>query len=215
MRSLLLIALLALGGCGGLDNGPLTVGVVRGELRSAVSGQAVVSIFGQPDVFMRPDSSGQFQLVDVPQGQLELFAVANESRAVRLPLLVHGGGVTDLGRVEARPGGFIHLQLRTGSYQKLGGTKINVVGTPFQRVSVTDSGEALVGPLPEGCYELNTNAPGFGTITPEFCVRELDALEVEAELPHADGTAGREGCIVTGCQDPYLCDVNDGHCENP
>lgn len=211
---LLPLALLALAGCGGLQNEPLTVGVVRGQLAEAASGQAVVSIFGQPDVFLRPNGSGEFQLDGVPQGAAELFAVANESKALRLPLVVHGGGVTDLGRVQPRPGGFVRLQLHTGSYQRLGTSKINVVGTPYQRVSVTDTGEARIGPLPEGCYALDTTAPGFGNITPEICVRELDALEVEAELPHSDGTQGREGCLVTGCQDPYVC-MSDGHCESP
>jgi len=212
-HSLLLLAALALTGCGGLDNAPLTVGVVRGTLQEAVGGTAVVSVFGQPDVFLRPDSSGQFQLSEVPQGASELFAVASATKAVRVPMVVYGGGVTDLGTVRPRPGGFVKLELHTGSYQRLGTSKINVVGTPFQRVAVSDTGVAVVGPLPEGCYELNTTAPGFGTIAPRVCVQEADDLELDADLPRADGTEGHEGCIVTGCQDPYVCDTFDGHCE--
>ncbi len=208
-------ALLVLAGCGGFDNLPLTEGVVRGQVAEAQPGRALVSVLGRPDLLTRPSGSGEFVLSRVPQGATELFIVASDQKALRAPVVVRGAAVEDLGLLTPRLGAFLKLHLRTSGHQRLGRTLVEVAGTPYAQVTVSDDGNSLVGPLPEGCYDVAAQVPGFGLLKQSVCLLEDDELELELDLPEPDGSPGREGCLVTGCEaGAYTC-RGDGRCEGP
>ncbi|HEY0096356.1 MAG TPA: carboxypeptidase regulatory-like domain-containing protein, partial [Archangium sp.] len=174
---------LVAGACGGFDNAPFRTGTVRGHLREADPAVAMVSLVGNPELRGPVAQDGTFVLENVPAGPVELFIVASADKAVRLPVVVPGGGSALLEDVVPRSGGFLELRVRGPARQRVEDGQVSVTGTPFQQLRLPEGGGLRVGPLPEGCYTLETSATGFPVKTTEACVKESESKEVKIQLP--------------------------------
>lgn len=211
--SVMMALALVASACGGFDNTPFRTGTVRGQLTEADPAVAVVSLVGNPEVRSTVAADGTFVLERVPAGPVELFIVASADKAVRLPVVVPGGGSARLEDVVPRVAGFLELRVRGPGRQVLEGGRASVTGTPFQQQPLAKDGSLRVGPLPEGCYTVEASAPGFPAKKAEACVTESESKEVKIQLP---GTAEdvdliHRGCATTGCEHGTQC-AADGRC---
>lgn len=206
---LLLAGLLA--GCGGLDNAPLTRGVLEGTLVRP-DALALVAVMGRPELAAQPDAAGRFRLADVPSGEQDLLLVLDGQRAERRVVSITGGGVTDLGAVEGRRSGLVLARLGGPDLLQLSSGEVAVVGTPLH-ASLTPQREARLV-LGAGCYTLRATHPGLAAVEDQVCVNEGEQQAKELEFPEPDGEPGHEGCGVTGCEGAAACRP-DGHCEAP
>ena len=203
----LLLLIIASSACGGLDNEPLSWGIVRGSLLGA-SSSSTVSVFGRPELIASPDMAGNFSL-RVPQGEADLLALISDTNAERIPVQVHDGLVVDLGARSGLPPGVLELELKAPSFQALTRGTASVDGTPLS-IKLEEVGEWIFR-LPAGCYQVVGTVPGLGAITTQGCAVEGKHSEVEFRFPRPDGSPGHEGCVVTGCVDALVCHA-DGSC---
>jgi hypothetical protein len=207
--SVMMVALaLGVGACGGFDNTPFRTGTVRGRLTEANPAVALVSLVGNPGVRSTVAEDGSFVLERVPAGPVELFIVASADKAVRLQVVVPGGGSAQVRDVVPRAAGFLEVRVKAPARQRVGDGQLSVVGTPFQRLHLEEDGSLLAGPLPEGCYRLEVSVPGFPVKKSESCVGEREHAAVDVPLPEPeDGSV----CAVTGCERGSQC-APDGRC---
>ena len=208
MRALLAIVIVGLLGCGGLSNDPLRRGIVRGTLEKPTPESAVV-IEELPEFLARPDQNGRFELVDVPQGPVTLIVLASESNADRVPVEVLGGQVTEVGAVGGRAGALVEVRLTAPEKYGLAKATVSVRGLPVERSLKT--GVTVVTVPPIGCFTFDLSAPGLGQATQRLCVEGATRYGVDFALTEPDGTAGREGCSVSGCAGQFVCKA-DGTC---
>lgn len=201
----------ALAGCGGLENEPLTRGVLEGTL-ARPDALALVAVMGRPELAARPDAAGRFRLADVPSGEQDLLLVLDGQRAERRMVSVAGGAVTNLGDVEGRRAGQVLARLGGPDLLQLAAGEVLVLGTPL-RASLTAQREARLV-LGAGCYTLRATHPGLAAVEDQVCVNEGEQQAKELEFPEPDGEPGHEGCQVTGCEGAATCRP-DGHCEAP
>jgi hypothetical protein len=200
--------------CGGFDNTPFRTGTVRGQLTEADPSVALVSVVGVPEARCPVARDGTFELHQAPAGPVELFIVASANKAVRLPVVVPGGGSTSVQNVEPRAAGFLELRVRGPARQPVEHGQVSVAGTPFQHLSLAEDGSLRVGPLPEGCYTLEASATGFPVRKTEACVKESESKEVRLQFPGADDDDQdfvNHGCVTTGCEHGTRC-APDGRC---
>ncbi|GEN05891.1 hypothetical protein SAMN05443572_102989 [Myxococcus fulvus] len=165
--------LFLLGACGGFNNGQLGEGSVRGRILGADADVAWVSVFGESDVMTGVSSDGRFELEGVPARTVELLVLASRTHAARVRVVPQGARIIDVGDIAAAPGAFITVRLRSqdGNVPEEG--EVEVDGTPFDDLPVDPStGELRVGPLPEGCYELEVDAKEHAKKEEQVCVRE-------------------------------------------
>ena len=215
----LLVAALVLGACGSIDNDPFRRGTVRGTVEGADPALALVSVQGEPGVRTGVDAEGNFELAQVPVGEVELFIVANAARAARVRVTVSGAQVADVKRVKPKDAGFIDVRVRIKPDDKpedpqapLRGATVTVEGTPFQRLALDADGRTWVGPLPDGCWSLTVSAPGYPTRRQEGCVGEGERKPVIVRLGGTSDTGlVNGGCRVTGCALGAVC-AADGKC---
>lgn len=195
---------------GGLENEPLTLGVVRGTLVASTS-SSTVSVIGRPELLARPDADGSFELVGVPQGPVELLAIISTSRNERVQALVRGGQVTDIGTRSGRPTATIEVELQAPSHQRVSRGTVDVPGTPVE-FRLDEPGEWKLR-VPAGCYQVTASVPGLGTQSASnVCVSEGQERGLHLSFPDPDGSPGREGCVVTGCESGYSCRSSTGAC---
>ncbi|HEX8435012.1 carboxypeptidase regulatory-like domain-containing protein [Archangium sp.] len=197
--------------CGGFDNTPFRTGTVRGRLTEANPSVALVSLVGSPGLRGTVAEDGAFVLERVPAGAGELFIVASADRAVRLPVVVQGGGSTQVRDVVPHAAGFLELRVRAPARQLVGNGQVSVVGTPFQRLRLEADGSLRVGPLPEGCYGLEVSVPGFLVKQVDACVGESEHREVKVQISAPDADPLHRGCAVSGCERGSHC-ASDGRC---
>jgi hypothetical protein len=201
---------LALLACGGLDNRPLHVGAISGTVAQCDPTQAVVGVVGGESTPV--DASCAFRLDGVPEGHAQLFVVADPSNAAALDVVVQGAAVTEVGAIVAPHGSVLHLNAHAPSHQKVSG-KVETPGLPLMPQSLDSMGGVRVGPFPAGCWDVAVSVAGLGEVmqTACFAAGQDDALDVT--MPEPDGSAGREGCSVSGCVDgPQAC-LSDGNCQ--
>ncbi|QRK05120.1 carboxypeptidase regulatory-like domain-containing protein [Archangium violaceum] len=209
--SVLMALALVASACGGFDNTPFRTGNVRGRLTEADPNVARVSLVGNPGVSCTVEADGRFLLKRVPAGPKELFIVATQSKAVRLPVVVPGGGSARLEDVEPREAGFLNLQVKAPSRLGVAGGRVSVTGTPFEQLELADDGVLRVGPLPAGCYLLETSVSGFRVDQTEACVEEREVKKVKIELSKKDEDLDDPDCAVAGCERGSYC-LSDGRC---
>ncbi|HYO74386.1 MAG TPA: carboxypeptidase regulatory-like domain-containing protein [Archangium sp.] len=214
--SVMMALALVASACGGFDNTPFRTGTVRGHLTESDPVVALVSVVGHPEVRGTVATDGTFVLEHVPAGPGELFIVASANKAVRLPVVVPGGGSTRLEQVVPRAAGFLTLSVRGPARQELEGAWVSVTGTPFQQQPLAKDGGRRVGPLPEGCYTLEASATGFPVKKTEACVTESESKEVKIQLPGTDPDDDdvdfvHRGCATTGCERGTRC-ASNGRC---
>lgn len=209
MRSTFHIALAALfalgtGACGNLTNEPFRVGTVRGQLTEYDPAVALVSLVGQPGLRSNVDAEGRFALERVPAGPVELFIVATADKAARVGVTVQGGQSIEVKNVATKAAGFFDVRVKASQGERVTGAQVSVVGTPFQRLLLDDSGRLRLGPLPDGCYGVTVSATGFPLLQAEACVGPGEKKELKLDLEAAEDYINR-GCGVTGCADGLRC----------
>ncbi|AKJ02294.1 hypothetical protein ATI61_108318 [Archangium gephyra] len=211
--SVMMALALVASACGGFDNTPFRTGTVRGQLTEADPSVALVSLVGHPEVRGTVAADGSFVLERVPAGPGELFIVASADKAVRLPVVVPGGGSARLEDVVPRAAGFLELRVRGTARQELEEGRASVLGTPFQQQPLAKDGSLRVGPLPEGCYTVEASASGFPVKKTEACVTESESKEVKIQLPGTEDDVDfvNRGCATTGCERGTQC-ASDGRC---
>ncbi|MBI3185283.1 MAG: carboxypeptidase regulatory-like domain-containing protein [Myxococcales bacterium] len=220
MKRAIAIAALLLFGCGQIENDPLRHGTVRGTVLAADPKLALVAVFGKPELRSRVSEDGSFEIEGVPAGGRELFVVASASSAVLSPVAVRGGGVARADSLVAGRAAFIDLELDAPSGQRVNQGEVTVVGTPYAGIRLDDDAVVRLGPLPAGCYQLSAAVRGMGDVSGSACVAEGELRSLSVGLAAPDGTEGREGCLVTGCEAGLRCApdgscvacLEDGHC---
>lgn len=210
MRALL-ASLLFFSACGGFDNTPLRLGEVRGQLLGADPSRAFVSVVGAPDTVASVDEAGVFALGGVEPGPRELLAVGRDDQASRLSVLVEAGRVAELGEVALAPAGVLEIYARAPGRQKVGRAIGAVEGTPWRGLFFAGEDEVYVRGVPRGCWTAVVEVPGLGAASQEACLGEGELRKVDVVLPEPDGSPGREGCSVTGCEEGFSCQ-SDGAC---
>lgn len=204
MKRLGLIALTALAGCGGFENEPFKTGVLRGQLQGT-DASALVGVVGHENLSARPDAAGRFELAGVPLGQVDLLVIINATQSKRLTVEVGGASIVELGVVEPRPSVKFEVHVKAPGDQWLGGGRVSLVGTPLSEPIRIDGDESEAEfYLPAGCYEARVTVPGLGEVTRSECV-ENSSSSIRVSMPVPDGSAGREGCSVTGCPSSLTC----------
>jgi hypothetical protein len=211
VSSMMMALVLAVSGCGGLDNAPFRTGTVRGRLTEANPAVALVSLMGNPGLRSTVAEDGSFTLERVPAGPVELFIIASPERAVRLPVVVPGGGSTHLEEVVPHTAAYLSLHVRAPARQLVGSGQVSVTGTPFQRLRLEQNGQLRIGPLPDGCYTLEFSVPGFPMHLAEVCAERSEHKQVEVRLPTPGKDFIHRGCLVTGCERGTHC-AADGRC---
>lgn len=195
--------LLLLAACGGFDNTPFQTGVVRGVITGA-DDQAFITVVGREELVARPDPSGAFELRDVPLGAQELLVVATARRALRVSIEVGGGDALELGALEPKPTVHFELYVRAPGGQRVAGT-VFLDGTPLSSTIHGSEDEAEFN-VPAGCYTARAVVAGLGQKTLTECVPEGALVwERPLTLDAPDGSAGREGCVVSGCKGGLTC----------
>lgn len=209
MRALLVtVALVVLAACGGLDNGPLRLGVIRGVVPNPTI-DTVVLVEQAPALSTRPSADGHFELTGVPQGDVTLLVLASATHAERLTVNVRGGEVAEVGSVGQTPAARLEIVVHVPSNQSRLQTKVQVNGVTLQK-PLDREGEVAIA-LPTGCYPVIVSIPGLGSLEKQVCMQAPTMREVQFELPEPNGTPGREGCSVSGCEPGYSC-RSDGSC---
>jgi hypothetical protein len=206
MKTALLFACLTATACGGLENEPLTYGVVRGALLGATS-TSTVSIFGRPDLIATPDSAGNFEITRVPQGHVDVLKLINLDYGERQTLELQGGSIADLGTSSGRPVGFFEVELVAPGGQSLKQGAIALSGTPISVKIERNEPEWQIR-IPAGCYDITATVPGLGSKTAQGCASETMHRDVHIVMPVPDGSPGREGCQVTGCVGTLRCQAD-------
>jgi hypothetical protein len=206
-RSLLTIALCALSACGGFENEPFKVGVVRGQLGGTIDSTALVAVVGRQDLVTRPDATGRFELRNVPIGPVDLLVVTNLRESQRLSVTVGGASIVELGALTPRPSGKFEIYLSAEGGHALTNATISLVGTPFTSGVSPFENEAEFF-VPAGCYDAHVVVRGLGETTVQGCVTEGGLFERRVNFGLPDGTEGREGCAVTGCEDGLTCQAD-------
>lgn len=209
MRALLASMLLVLAGCGGLDNSVLRLGVVRGVVMNPTI-ESLVIVEQLPELNAKPAADGRFEIAGVPQGDISLLVLASGTNAERLTVKVQGGAVSEVGTVAPKAGARLTVHVHVPSNQSLANTVVTVAGVVIQKKLDRD-GEVDVA-LPTGCYAVNVSIRGLGAVEKQVCVEAPKSREVDFELREPDGSPGREGCSVSGCEQGYVC-RSSGACE--
>ncbi|QRO00923.1 carboxypeptidase regulatory-like domain-containing protein [Archangium violaceum] len=209
--SVMMTLAVAVGACGGFDNTPFRTGTVRGRLTEADPSVALVSLVGDPALRGTVAEDGSFVLKNVPAGPVELFILASADKAVRLPVQVPGGGSAHLEEVVPREAGFLALRVKAPSHQRVSDGQVSVMGMPFQGLRLDEDGCLRLGPLPDGCYDLEVSVPGYPVKKTNACVKESEQKELKVQLSEPDDDLIKQGCTVTGCERGTHC-ASDGRC---
>lgn len=200
------MSMMLVGGCGSLDNAPLRLGVIRGQLANA-DGSALVAIRGREDLVTSPERDGHFELKNVPVGSVELFIIVNAGESQRLIVDVGAASVTELGTVTAARSATFEVYVVAPGGQLVSSGTLALVGVPLTAAIRPQEGEAHLR-VPAGCFDVVVSVPGLGSSGASGCVDAGGLLERRIALPIPDGTPGREGCPVTGCQAPLACQAD-------
>jgi len=165
-----------LASCGSLDSPDLSTGVVAGRIDPAYAGGRVY-LFGQPEVGQPLAGDGSFHL-EVPSGRVTIVALDGKDRAGLLAADVPGADAVWVGPAPAAAGGgdssfpgspgpplplagFIQARAGPTTGPVSTDARFTVSGTDVAGVAPSAAGDALLGPLPPGVFELRVEAPGF------------------------------------------------------
>ncbi|MEW5739996.1 MAG: hypothetical protein AB1938_13775 [Myxococcota bacterium] len=212
-RSVASVVFLSLAACGGLENAPLTVGVVQGTMSGATA-DSLVSVVGLPQLSAKPDAAGAFRIADVPVGEVELLLLVNQSSAERRRVTVTGGGVADVGVVTGQPATKLEVELRPPDNLSARLGTVTLVGTAARETPEERPGEPYEVHffLPPGCYQVRGEVPGLLPVEEEVCLAVGDPEEDRhLDFKSPDGSAGQEGCALSGCVPGGVCQA-DGRC---
>lgn len=203
----LLLTFTCLGaGCGSLENEPLLTGVIRGQVLGADQ-DALVMVLGHEELTRIPDAEGRFELVGVPVGSAELLVLINFFQSRRLTVEVGAASIVELGEVAPTLSGEFEVYLKAPGGQRVTGGRMILLGTPLSSSVRPPEDEAEVD-VPAGCYDAEVRVPGLGVEVVSGCVPEGGVFKRILTFPVPDGSPGREGCPVTGCQGLLTCQAD-------
>jgi hypothetical protein len=191
-----------LAACGGLESPDLATGAVAGRVDPAFPG-ARAYVLGRPEVRSELDAAGAFLLAPVPVGDVAVVVFDGSTRAGLRAARVRGAEVTWVGPAPAPlagadggaqeplpPGGGSGalplagtIQARaTASGGPVPGVRFTVEGTELVAVAPGGGGDAPLGPLPPGTFELVARAEGFAEARRTIEVRAGETVAVELGL---------------------------------
>lgn len=232
LRSMALLALAA-AGCGELSNEPFLYSTVQGRLTESDPAVALVAVEGRPELNTPVAADGSFTLHQVPVGRVDLLVLATQERALRLTVRVQPGQPAVVGEVQPRPAGSLQLRVIAPGLLRVRSGSVSVLGTPLLGLALADEGLGRVGPLPQGCYELQVSVPRFPATEVQACVNEGEQRELQVQLPPplvsqgcansqecARGSQCAQGqCVAQGCSTEADCPpglvCRDGQCSPP
>lgn len=202
------IAATLVAGCGSLDNDPLRTGIIRGRaVEAPISSTSLALVRERTQLRTSLGEDGAFELREVPAGKVSLYVVASTNAAALLEVEVPGGRVVDVGDIRLGAAATLTVQVSVEGGLSAAGAVVSVPGTPFEAVPLDANEQAVLAPLPAGCYEVEVSIPNMGAEDEHVCVaageNRLLLLEVGTE-------AGAE-CAEYGCSDGLVC-ASDGRC---
>jgi hypothetical protein len=213
------VALLA-AGCGGLDTPDLTRGAIAGRIVGAAPG-AYAYPLGRPELKAALAADGAFELGGLPEGEYRVVLFDGELRAELAEAEVEGGMRR---RLKDRYGE--RAQVEDGKKMRWAGL---VAAAALPRggalalsprfevrqtdLAVTGQGAgAVLGPLPEGDFDLAVAMDGFAPQVRTVAVPSGMSVAAEVELD-VEPSAERKGCAASGgCRNGLICDPSDGFC---
>ena len=162
---------------------------------------------GREELVTRPDSEGRFELGGVPLGSVDLLLVINVRESRRLTVEVGAASIVELGPVTPAPTAHFEVYVDAPGGQRVTGGEVTVVGTPL-RFSIRAPENEVEFRIPPGCYEALATVPGLGRESVSFCLEAGGAFSRRVTFPLPDGSPGREGCSVTGCEGLLTCQAD-------
>jgi hypothetical protein len=205
------MALLALGvaGCGELSNEPFLYSTVQGRLTESDPAVAQVAVVGRPELNAPVAADGSFTLSQVPIGRVDLLVLATQERALRVTVRVEPGRPAVVGELQPRQAASLQLRVKAPGLLRVRSGSVSVLGTPLLGLALADEGLLRVGPLPQGCYELQVSVPRFPATKAQACVNEGERQELEVMLPTP---LVNQGCASSQeCAHGNQCDAQ-GQC---
>jgi len=211
----------ALAGCGGLETPDLAHGNVAGRLVGGVNALAEIYPLGRPDLVVRPDGEGRFELEGLPAGDVTLVVYDGGLRAEQSVVRVQGaererrtwyGGdaaVPDAQKI-ALGGKVVAAVLPVGGGVAVA-PRVTAVGTT-RRAILGAGGTVVVGVLPAGDYELTAELDGYAPATRGVTVVPGTSVHEVPVAPAAGAAA--VGCAASGgqCRNGLTCDPASGLC---
>jgi hypothetical protein len=173
------LATLFLAGCGGLNNGPLEVGTVKGTVSGSDATGLVADVAA--GLSQGLDGTGTFQLVNVPVGAAQLFVIATPDHALRIQAVVLGGQLDDLGTLVPQPAWGIKIRL-VNTLPDPEQASASIDQTPFHGQAFSHGGQVRIGPLPADCYTGTVVHPTAGSVALSFCLGDQQDEQVDANL---------------------------------
>jgi hypothetical protein len=86
---------------------------------------------------------------------------------------------------------------------------VSLRGTPL-RFSIRAPENEAEFRAPSGCYDFVVSVPGLGSETVNGCAEGAGAFSRRVMMAVPDGSPGREGCAVTGCEGLLTCQADRG-----
>ena len=206
MKRLAALSLTALTACGSLDNEPLRTGAIRGHLANT-DASALVAVVGRDDLVTRPDAEGRFELWGVPLGNVDLLVVINLRESRRLTVAVSAASIVELGSVAPAASAHFELYVSSPGRQRVTGGTLVFQGTPLGGTIRAPEDEVELQ-VPGGCLEALVTVPGLGSQVVSSCVEAGGSFVRRITMAEPDGSPGREGCSVSGCQGLLTCQAD-------
>ena len=211
----------SLAGCGALETPDLAHGDLAGVLVGGNDALAEIYPLGRPELVVRPDAAGRFELRGLPAGEVTLVVYDGDLRAEHAVVQVRGGERerrTWYGGAAAVPesekvalgGKVVAAVLPVGGGVAVA-PRVTARGTTRREVTGL-GGTVVVGVLAAGDYQLTAELDGYGpatrdvTVTPGTSVHELTV----SPAPGAPAI----GCAASGgqCRNGLVCSAADGDC---
>ena len=130
-------------------------------------------------------------------------AVVNRFQSVELQVQVGAAAIVDLGQVNPPATSRLEFHVVAAGGHLLSGGTFTLAGTSFTK-RIGGEGEVELS-VPPGCYDARAAVPGLGELTLSFCATAGMSVERTITFGLPDGSAGREGCSVTGCRLGLVC----------
>jgi len=164
--------------CGGLDNRPLTTGAIGGTAMGC-DAEGVVGVVGDASVRVTLGAPCTFKLEGLEPGTYQLYVAPTARKVTLVSATVEATKLANVGEIEGKPGAFARVRISAPGSPELEG-EIRVPDLPISTTAVGRSGQARVGPFPEGCYRLEVSMKGLGNKTATSCLTE--GLEQDLEV---------------------------------
>jgi hypothetical protein len=162
--------------CGGLDNRPLMTGSVSG-IAAACDPDAVVGIVGDASVRVAPDATCRFRIEGLQPGALQLYVAPTARKVALVGVEVEATKQADVGAVEGLQGAFARVRVSAPGKSDYQG-EVTAPDLPITATALGRSGNARIGPFPEGCFRIEVTLYDLGKKSTTNCLQEGDEADV-------------------------------------